>query len=220
MICPHELFTRERTYLNEVGKFIQNGGVMMYPLILCSIILVSLAIERAIVLRKASIDGDDLLDEIKKVFAPGEDAAKAIKTAQDFGGPLGRMFARGLRNASRGADVIEMAMEQEAANETPALEANLPIVKTIVNIAPLLGLLGTIAGMITSFRAASQQGLSNPTQILGGISEALISTATGITLAVVGFIMYNYYANVVRKLVEDLEYYGAELVNYVTGRID
>lgn len=192
----------------------------MYPLILCSIILVSLAIERAITLRKASVDGDDLLDEIKKVFSPGGDSAAGVKVAQSFGGPLGRMFARGLKNASRSADAIEMAMEQEAANETPGLEANLPIVKTIVNIAPLLGLLGTIAGMITSFRAASQQGLSNPTQILGGISEALISTATGITLAVVGFIIYNYFANVVRKLVEDMEYYGAELVNYITGRLD
>lgn len=206
--------------MGEVGKFIQNGGIMMYPLILCSIILVSLAIERAIVLRKSSVDGDDLLDEIKRVFTPGDDPAAAVKIAQTFGGSLGRMFARGLRNASRPADVIEMAMEQEAANETPALEANLPVVKTIVNIAPLLGLLGTIAGMIASFRAAAQQGLSNPTQILGGISEALVSTATGITLAVVGFVVYNYFANVVRKLIEDMEFYGAELVNYLTGRLE
>ena len=105
-------------------------------------------------------------------------------------------------------------MELEAANETPTLEANLPIIpKTIVNIGPLLGLLGTIAGMITSFKAASQAGLSNPTAVLGGISEALTSTATGITLAVVGFVAYNYFANLVRKTIEDVEYYGAELVN-------
>jgi len=185
---------------------------MMYPLILCSIILVGL--------RKASIDGDELLDEVKRVFKIGSDPTEAIEISQKFGGPIGRMFARGLKNSRRNADAIEMAMEQEAANETPVLEANLPIVKTIVNIAPLLGLLGTIAGMITAFRAASQQGLSNPTQILGGISEALISTATGITLAVIGFITYNYFANVVRKIVEDMEYYGAELVNLLTGRLD
>ena len=89
-----------------------------------------------------------------------------------------------------------------------------------MNIGPLLGLLGTIAGMITSFKAASQAGLSNPTAVLGGISEALTSTATGITLAVVGFIASNYFANLVRKTIEDVEYYGAELVNYMTGRID
>src|SRR5260221_5193356 len=112
-----------------------------------------------------------------------------------------------------------MHMSQEAANDQPFLEANLPVLRTIVNIAPLLGLLGTIAGMIGSFRAASQAGLSNPTQILGGISEALISTATGISLAVIGFIFYNYYANLVKKIVEDMEYYGSALVNYLTGRI-
>ena len=208
--------------MNSVLTFIRNGGVMMYPLILCSIVMIALIIERAITLRKASVDGDALLDEIKTVRSPGSDAdnTKAMALCQSAGGPVGRMFARGLRNAHRNADAIEMAMEQEAANDTPQLEANLPIIKTIINIAPLLGLLGTIAGMISSFRAASQQGLSNPTAVLGGISEALISTATGITLAVVGFIFFNYYSNLARKIVEDMEYYGAELVNYLTGRVD
>ena len=208
--------------MNSVLTFIRNGGVMMYPLILCSIVMIALIVERAITLRKASVDGDALLDEIKSVrpAGPEPDNTQAMALCQSTGGPLGRMFARGLRNAHRNADAIEMAMEQEAANETPQLEANLPVIKTIINIAPLLGLLGTIAGMISSFRAASQQGLSNPTAVLGGISEALISTATGITLAVVGFIFFNYYSNLTRKIVEDMEYYGAELVNYLTGRID
>src|SRR5205085_6340734 len=134
-------------------------------------------------------------------------------------GSVGRMFARGLKNAHRSADAIEMAMEQEAANEQPLLEANLPLIKTIVNIAPLLGLLGTIAGMISAFRVASQAGLSNPTQILGGISEALISTATGISLAVLGFVSYNYFANQSKKIVEDTELHGAELVNFLTDRV-
>ncbi len=208
--------------MNTVLTLIKNGGVMMYPLIVCSVVMIALIIERAITLRKASVDGDALLDAIKAVRAPGPDAdnAKATALCKEAGGTIGRMFARGLKNSHRNADAIEMAMEQEAANETPTLEANLPIIKTIINIAPLLGLLGTIAGMISSFRAASQQGLSNPTAVLGGISEALISTATGITLAVVGFIFFNYFSNLVRKIVEDMEYYGAELVNYLTGRID
>ena len=80
--------------------------------------------------------------------------------------------------------------------------------------------MGTIVGMIGAFRAAKESGLSNPTQILGGISEALVSTFSGITLAVIGFICYNYFANQSKKIVEDMEYYGAELVNYLTGRLD
>jgi biopolymer transport protein ExbB len=206
--------------MNTVLDFISKGGIMMYPLILLSVVLVALGFERAIVLRKAYIDGDILLDEIKAKFIPGGDTTAAIQIATETGGPVGRIFARGLKNSQRTSDLIEMAMEQEAANETPILEANLPIIKTIVNIAPLLGLLGTIAGMISAFRAASAKGLSNPTEILGGISEALISTATGITLAIIGFILYNYFANQVKKIIEDIEYYGAELVNYLSGRLE
>ena len=206
----------------NVITFIQNGGVMMYPLIVCSIVLIALIFERFWTLRKASVDGDALLDEIRSVRPVGPDAdnTKAIEICLRTNRPLGRIFARGLKNAHRSADSIEMAMEQEAANETPAFEANLAIIKTIINIAPLLGLLGTIAGMISSFRAASQAGLSNPTAVLGGISEALISTATGITLAVIGFIFFNYFSLQSRKMVEDIEFYGAALVNHLTGRID
>ncbi len=208
--------------MSAILTFIKNGGFMMYPLIASSIALVAIVIERAISLRRAAVDGDALMEMVKATYKDGSDAnvAQAKSACEGFGGPVGRMFARGLKNARRPADAIEMAMEQEAANETPALEANLPILRTIVNIAPLLGLLGTIAGMIQSFRAASQHGLSNPTEVLGGISEALISTATGITLAVIGFIFYNYYTNLSRKIVDDMEYYGAELVNFLTGRVD
>jgi biopolymer transport protein ExbB len=202
--------------MDTVLQFIHGGGLMMYPLIFCSILLITLTIERFVTLRKASADGDELLDEVKSNFPNSVDKAIAFCEKQ---GALGRMFGRGLKNVHRSADAIEMAMEQEAANELPSLDANLPIIKTIVNIAPLLGLLGTIAGMITAFRAASQAGLSNPTQILGGISEALISTATGISLAVIGFLAYNYFANQSKKIVEDMEYYGAELVNFLTDRV-
>ena len=203
--------------METVAQFIKGGGVMMYPLILCSILMVALGIERLVTIRRAVADGDELMDEVRAKFAANPEATISFCVADKT--PLGRVFARGLKNATRSAEAIEMAMEQEAANELPTLDANLPIIKTIVNIAPLLGLLGTIAGMITAFRAAAQVGLSNPTQILGGISEALISTATGITLAVVGFLFYNYFANQTKKIVEDIEYYGAELVNHLTDRV-
>lgn len=197
---------------------------MMYPLIVCSIGLVAIIIERTISLRRAAVDGDELLDTVRNAYNGADpkttSSAAAIQAIQSIPAPIARMFVRGLKNAHRNADAIEMAMEQEAANEIPGIEAYLPVLKTIVNIAPLLGLLGTIAGMIASFRAAASMGLSNPTQILGGISEALISTATGITLAVLGFVCYNYFSNLTRKMLADMEYYGAELVNYLTGRVD
>ena len=207
---------------SAIVEFIRNGGFMMYPLIACSFALVTIVIERIISMRRAATDGDGLLDAVKNAYGSREqpNPSAAMAVCEKTGGPLGRIFARGIKNAMRPADSIEMAMEQEAANEMPAVEAYLPVLRTIINIAPLLGLLGTIAGMITAFRAASQAGLSNPTQILGGISEALISTATGITLAVVGFVFYNYFSNLTRKMIADMEYYGAELVNFITSRVD
>ena len=191
----------------------------MYPLIISSVLMIALIIERLVTLRKEAADAESTYVEIRENYHPGGDTAGAINLARTQGIP-GRVFARGLLNAGRDADAIEMAMELEASGETPALESNLAVIKTIINIAPLLGLLGTIAGMITSFQAASRVGLSNPTQILGGISEALISTATGITLAVIGYIFHNYFANRVRRTLEDIEYFGAELVNYITGRLE
>jgi biopolymer transport protein ExbB len=210
--------------MNALLGFIRGGGVMMYPLIVCSIALIAIVIERSVSLRRAAVDGDALLEDVRAAYngaSPSETPPDAaIVVCEKVKGPLARLFVRGLKNYRRSPEAIEMAMEQEAANELPALEAYLPVLKTIINIAPLLGLLGTIAGMITAFRAASQAGLSNPTQILGGISEALISTATGITLAVVGFVFFNYFSNLTRKMIADMEYYGAELVNFLTDRID
>ncbi len=215
-------FLEIKNTMSAVFQFVHEGGFMMYPLIFCSVLLIALVVERIIAMRKANVDGDALLDEIRTATGNQPDANldKALAVCEAERGPLPRMLARGIKNAKRSADAIEMAMEQEASNEVPALEANLPVIKTIVNIAPLLGLLGTIAGMISAFRAASEKGLSNPTQILGGVGEALVSTATGIVLAVIGFIAYNYFANQSRKIIEDMEYYGAELVNYLTGRIE
>jgi biopolymer transport protein ExbB len=171
--------------MNSVVEFIQHGGVMMWPLVFCSVVLIAIVVERSITIRKNTTDPEQLLDDVRELYQPGQDPSKAIAAAEREGS-IGRIFARGLRNANRSADAIEM----------------------------------TIAGMIASFRSAGQNGLSNPTGLLAGISEALISTATGITLAVVGFCCYNYFANLVRKSIEDIEYYGAELVNYMTGRLD
>ncbi len=130
---------------------------MMYPLIFCSVLLLALIVERAVTLRKASTDPEGLLEDVQGAFTPGGDPTNAISLAQG-NGIIGKVFARGLKNSNRTADAMEMAMELEAANELPTLEANLPIIKTIVNIGPLLGLLGTIAGMITSFQER-QNGL-------------------------------------------------------------
>ncbi len=205
--------------MNAFLTYLHQGGFMMYPLIGCSILALGIILERMYTFRRATaIDPEELLDEIKNAYKPG-DITAATKLMEDAHTPYARIFARGLKNADRSPDTIELAMSQEAANEIPTLENYLPGLRTIVTISPLLGLLGTIAGMIASFKQVAAGGLSSPTAVMSGVSEALVSTATGIGVAVIGLIAYNYFGNLVKRFVEDMEYYGTELTNFLTGRV-
>ena len=205
--------------MNAITTYLHQGGFMMYPLILCSVLAIGIILERGYTFRRATrIDPEELLEEIKQSYKPG-DPALAEKLMQDAHTPYARIFARGLKNAGRSPEAIDMAMSQEAANEIPALENYLPGLRTIITISPLLGLLGTIAGMIYSFKQVASSGLSSPTAVMSGVSEALVSTATGIGVAVIGLIFHNYFGNLVKRFVEDMEYYGNELTNFLTGRI-
>ena len=206
--------------MNAFLTYFHQGGLMMYPLILCSIIAVGIILERAYTFRKATIvDPDDMLEEIKKVYKSEDKGRAALLVVQDVNTPFARIFARGLKNQERSPEAIDMAMSQEAANEIPPLENYLPGLKTIISISPLLGLLGTIAGMIASFKQVAAGGLSSPTAVMAGVSEALVSTATGIAVAIIGLVFYNYFGNLVKRFVEDMEYYGTELTNFITGRV-
>lgn len=205
--------------MDALKNYLHQGGLMMYPLILIAILAIGIILERAWTFRKATVhDPEELLDEIKQTYKAG-DAGAAEKLMADAKTPYARIFARGLKNADRGPEAIDMAMSQEAANEIPTLENYLPGLRTIITIAPLLGLLGTIAGMISSFKQVAAGGLSSPTAVMSGVSEALVATATGIGVAVIGLIAHNYFGNLVKRFVEDMEYYGTELTNFLTGRV-
>jgi biopolymer transport protein ExbB len=192
----------------------------MWPLIICLIATIGIILERCYTFRKmASFDPDTLLADVREQWGKTHDIKAVMALVKDVNTPFGRVFARGLRNADKPADSIDLAMSQEASNEVPLMESYLPGLKTIVGISPLLGLLGTIAGMIYSFKEVAQHGLSSPTAVMQGVAEALVSTATGIGIAILALIFYNYFASLVKKFVEDLEYYGAELTNTITGRV-
>jgi biopolymer transport protein ExbB len=206
--------------MHNIVDFFRQGGFVMWPLIVCLIVTIGIILERLYTFRKmASFDPESLLDEIREQFSKTKDIGAAVALVKDVNTPFGRVFTRGLKNADRPGDMIDLAMSQEASNEIPLMESYLPGLKTIVGIAPLMGLLGTIAGMILSFKEVAAHGLSSPTQVMQGVAEALISTATGIGIAILALIFYNYFASLVKKFVEDLEYYGAELTNTITGRV-
>ncbi len=205
--------------MNAIATYLHQGGFMMYPLIACSVIAIGIILERAYTFRRATrVDPETLLEEIRETYTPG-DSARTVQLLEEAKTPYARIFLRGLKNAGRPPEIIDMAMSQEAANEIPLLENYLLGLRTIISISPLLGLLGTIAGMIYSFKQVAATGLSSPTAVMSGVSEALVSTATGIGVAVIGLIFYNYFGNLVKRFVEDMEYYGTELTNFLTGRV-
>jgi biopolymer transport protein ExbB len=203
-----------------IEDFMRQGGFMMWPLLITLVIVIGIVLERAITFRRfTAVLPDELLDDLKEACKKDPSRKLALDICKATKSPFANVFARGLKNADRSADTMDLAMSQEAGVEVPNLENYLTGLKTIVGIAPLLGLLGTIAGMILSFKEVSEHGLASPTAVMKGVAEALVSTATGIAIAIIALIFYNYYASLVKKIVEDIEYYGSELTNFMTGRV-
>ena len=142
----------------------------------------------------------------------------ALAVCDQHPGPVAGLLANGIRNRNLDSDSIERAMEELALRETPLLYRHLGVLDTIITIAPLLGLLGTVTGMIKSFNVVgSAQGLNNPNAITGGVAEALLATATGLAIAIVTLIGYNYLTEKVKEIIADMEVRATQLMNILAN---
>jgi biopolymer transport protein ExbB len=173
------------------------GGPVMAPLLVCSIIALAVVIERFLFWRR--ISSRQAVEEMLDLVERGE-IAKASS--------LGNQADTGLahRNPS-----ITKALEVAAQKEGPVLKQRLTILDTIITLAPLLGLLGTVTGMIGSFGIMSQSGIGQPHAITGGVAEALIATATGLLIAILTLVSYNYFTSRAEREMEEIEYYASRL---------
>lgn len=200
-------------FVNAFG-FLCKGGPVMAPLILCSIISITVMIERCVRLKKASGDSASLMERVEDSLMLGK-FQDAVHACEQEGAPLGDMLASGLKCP---AGQAEKCMEEYALKATPELFRRLSALDTIVTIAPLLGLLGTVTGMIRSFHVISTKtGLSAPTAVTGGVAEALIATATGLAIAIATLVGYNHLTEKAKAVVSDMEIYGTRLVNILTS---
>ncbi|MBP2643348.1 MAG: tolQ: protein TolQ [Firmicutes bacterium] len=180
------------------------GGWMMLPLCICSILAVAVIIERIFFFRRiGAVDlAEIILDKVEnKQF---DEAAEMAKTPVV---PLIRILSAGINNQSNPAKAMEVA----GLTELSAMRRGLPVLDTIVTLSPLLGLLGTIIGMINSFQIMALSGMGQPHAVTGGVAEALIATATGITVAVIALIPYNYFLSRIEKETENIEHYATRL---------
>lgn len=177
----------------------------MVPLLLCSMISLAVTIERLIFWRR--IRSKELVNQILRCVEQGE-MSKAVRLGEDSSLPVAHVLAAGLahRNPSP-----SKAMEGAAQAEVPILKRRLTILDTIITLAPLLGLLGTITGMVSSFGIMSEAGLGQPHAVTGGVAEALIATATGLLIAILTLIPYNYFSSRAEKEMEDMEYFASRL---------
>ena len=169
------------------------GGWMMLPLLLCSLAVLTIVGERFWTLNKNKIAPPELLGQIWGYLQQGQLDSKKIKAVNDSS-PLGEVLAQGLSNTRHGRDVMIETMEVAAHRVQHELERYLGMLGTIANIAPLLGLLGTVTGMIKIFSAIMMEGgTGNPGALAGGISEALITTAAGLVVAIPAAMAAKYF---------------------------
>jgi biopolymer transport protein ExbB len=202
---------------------VQKGGPMMYLIILSSILAFAVTIERLYHLTRARIDANRFMNDIIAVLRRNK-VIEAIEKCNRTPGPIAHIIKAGILKHDRSRPEIKEAVEEAAELEIPRLEKHLPILATIAHIAPLLGLLGTVTGMIKAFQVIQSKALAmapvNPGDLAGGIWESLLATVAGIAVAVPTYVAYNYLVSQVDSLVYDMERSATDLVNLLSSKRD
>jgi biopolymer transport protein ExbB len=192
------------------------GGILMVPIVACSILALAIILERFWTLRPSRVAPPQSVNELWRWIKKKELNGRKLKALQGSS-PLGRILAGGLINAKHGRDIMKESIEHEASQVIHELERFLNPLGTIAVITPLLGLLGTVIGMIKVFAEIQLAGVGNAGNLAGGISEALITTAAGLTVAIPALICHRYFIRRVDELVVGMEQEAIKLVEVVHG---
>lgn len=201
-----------------LGLF-KDGGVFMYFLVLCSLLALGVMIAKFYLLWVAHRDSKALLEQVAVKGKIPEALDSVIELADDTQGPVAAILSSGLRrvrDASGSEKDIEKAVQTTGAIELGFLERGMVVLATIANVAPMLGFLGTVAGMITAFGAVAEAGQIEASLVAGGIKVALITTATGLTIAIPVNIAYNFFVTRIDQLIIDMDR-GADIVLDMSG---
>ncbi|WP_241146757.1 MotA/TolQ/ExbB proton channel family protein [Amnimonas aquatica] len=195
---------------------VKSGGWLMVPLLLASVLALAIILERAWTLRSRRVAPPDLLADVWTQLQAGELKGEALRNLQ-AGSPLGALLAAGLVNARHGREMTKEAIENAATPVVHELERYLSLLGTIALISPLLGLLGTVVGIIDAFLVVTAGGIGDPTALAGGISKALVTTASGIAVAIPAMIMHRYYLRHIQTLTVSMEQQAVKLVDMLHG---
>jgi len=199
-----------------VFELIVAGGWIMAPIILCSILAFTIVVERFLTLREKKIAPVNLVEQIIKLHQKQRITSEAIEKLYN-NSPLGRILASGLRNMNSQREVMKESIEEEGRQVAQDLERFLNTLGTIASITPLLGLLGTVIGMIKVFTVITSLGVGDPKILADGISEALLTTAAGLSVAIPTVMFYRFFRGRVDELLLKMEAQAVYLVEVIHG---
>jgi len=198
-----------------VLKPIMDGGIVMIPLFLCSIVALIVAVERWLYLRNARVDTEKLMSKIRAALErESPEAARGICDATP--GAVAKVLAAVLAHFDLPKEDLREIAREVGLAEQPVLDGHLPVLATMITVAPLLGLLGTISGLIKVFRVLAGGAIGDATQLSEGIAEALITTFAGLCIAIPFLVIYNSLSGRVEFLTHEIELRVTELLNLQT----
>ena len=190
--------------LGDLGRLYLAGGPMMHPITVCSVVAVAVIVYKLIQFRSLQLDVRDFFAHVRKELLNGR-VREAAEICESSRGPAASVLHAGVLKIGAPRGEVESAMEATALYELAQLEGKLGLLATIANLAPILGFLGTVWGMIVAFDVIHAGGLSDPSRVAGGISQALYTTAWGLIVAAIALPFHNYLAGRVAAQSRTLE---------------
>ncbi len=192
------------------------GGLMMYPIAICSVMALSIAIERAFSLRRSKVIRPEIVSVIENISGK-EDIGLAVSVCERFEGPFANVIMAGLGSRELAPEEIKENIVDQGRQEIGDLEKGLVVLETVASVSPLLGLLGTVIGMIKVFQEISEVGVGQGNLLAGGIAEAILTTAAGLFVAIPSLVLYNFYTVKAESLVLEIEKYSSGLLKKLRG---
>ena len=197
-------------------EFMQKGGPVMWPILLCSIVSFAVVIERLIRLWREEIDTKSFMQQIAKSLKRNK-IMEALDLCDRTRGPIASILKAGILKHDRPRQEVKEAIEDASIFEVPKLERNLPVLATVAHVTPLLGLLGTATGLVSAFQVIESKAANvnpvNPGDLAGGIWAALLTTVFGLVVAIPTYVAYNYLVSRVDGFVLDMERSATDLMN-------
>ena len=185
-------------------ELLKAGGFLIWPILLCSVVALAIVIERFSSLRTSIVAPPELTERVAKLLKKGNIDTKSVSEIEEHS-PLGTVLAAGLKNPNQHRVVVKEAVEEAGRHVVHDLEKHLQTLGTIAAITPLLGLLGTVIGMIKVFSAITTFGVGDPQALAAGISEALVTTAAGLSVGIPCLMFHRYFRGKVNELTVDME---------------